>query len=307
MDENEREYERIKRRTQNQSINLEKKDSFFTVTIFQTFLCLVMIIIVVVISKTGGETKVKLQNDFSNLMSRSILQNDGADAINTIKEFLSEPFELLPALSPVSPIEQITEPTTETAQTTNFEETTVAVPEGETALEETEAETEAEAETQDTTGNMGGVDIELYKAAEGTTFSPVATTSAVLAPVESTKYTSYFGYRTNPITNKKSFHTGLDIAAPLGTKIRAAYNGTVRKVGEDNHSGKYIFLKHDDGFETFYCHCSEILAEEGAVIRQGETIALVGSTGWSTGPHLHFEVRKNGERVNPLGILENDN
>ena len=63
-------------------------------------------------------------------------------------------------------------------------------------------------------------------------------------------------------------------------------------------------MTHSDGFETFYCHLSEILAEEGAVIRQGETIALVGSTGWSTGPHLHFEVRNEGERLNPLWVLE---
>ena len=75
-------------------------------------------------------------------------------------------------------------------------------------------------------------------------------------------------------------------------------------MGEDSRAGKYIFLTHDDGYVTFYCHCSEILAEVGAVIRQGETIALVGSTGWSTGPHLHFEVRKNNIRYNPLYILE---
>ena len=141
------------------------------------------------------------------------------------------------------------------------------------------------------------------KATENTSFSPVSVTAPIVRPVSGGRYSSKFGYRTNPITNEYSFHTGLDIAVPEGTKIKAAYGGQVRTVGEDNHSGKYIVITHSDGFETFYCHCSKILAEEGAVIRQGETVALVGSTGWSTGPHLHFEVRKDGKRLNPLPIL----
>ncbi|MDD6526538.1 MAG: M23 family metallopeptidase, partial [Oscillospiraceae bacterium] len=95
-----------------------------------------------------------------------------------------------------------------------------------------------------------------------------------------------------------------DIAAPLGTKIKAAYNGTVSRTGEDSRSGKYIYLSHSNGLETLYCHCSSILAKKGAKIRQGETIALVGSTGWSTGPHLHFEIHKNGERIDPMPFLK---
>ena len=150
--------------------------------------------------------------------------------------------------------------------------------------------------------NAGGKDLSTYKAKEGTTFSPTETTAPIVKPV-SGSYTSYFGYRTNPITGNNTFHTGIDIAAAQGTKIKAAYPGTVRKTGEDSRSGKYIYLTHSNGFETLYCHCSKILAEEGAVIRQGETVALVGSTGWSTGPHLHFEVHKNGTRLDPLPIL----
>lgn len=161
------------------------------------------------------------------------------------------------------------------------------------------------AEDETLTGS-GGDDLEIYEAADNTSFSPIRSTSPAVSPVENGRYTSYFGYRTNPITGEFSFHTGLDIAAEEGTKIRAVYNGKVLKTGEDSRAGKYIFLEHDDGFVTFYCHCREITAEAGAVIRQGETIAKVGSTGWSTGPHLHFEVRKNNIRYNPLYILKND-
>ena len=159
---------------------------------------------------------------------------------------------------------------------------------------------------QNETEPMGGVDIKTYEAEVNTSFSPYTVTANITPPIENGRYTSYFGYRVNPITGEFTFHTGVDIAAPSGTPIRAAYNGTVTKVGEDSRAGKYIFLEHDDGFVTFYCHCSEIAAQKGTVIRQGETIARVGSTGWSTGPHLHFEIRKDNIRLNPMWALEND-
>jgi murein DD-endopeptidase MepM/ murein hydrolase activator NlpD len=158
----------------------------------------------------------------------------------------------------------------------------------------------------ETLAGAGGDDLKLYEAAKNTSFSPIRLTSPAVSPIEKGRYTSYFGYRINPITDEFSFHTGLDIAATEGTKIRAVLGGRVSRTGEDSRAGKYIFLEHSDGFVTFYCHCSELTAEEGANIRQGETIAKVGSTGWSTGPHLHFEVRKNNIRYNPLFVLEND-
>jgi murein DD-endopeptidase MepM/ murein hydrolase activator NlpD len=152
----------------------------------------------------------------------------------------------------------------------------------------------------------GGEDLNIYQATENTSFAPVKSTSPAIVPVENGRYTSFFGYRIHPITGNFSFHTGLDIAADMGSKIRAVFGGRVLKTGEDYTAGKYIFLEHDNGLVTFYCHCSEIVAETGAVIRQGETIAKVGSTGMSTGPHLHFEIRKDNIRYNPLYILEND-
>lgn len=150
----------------------------------------------------------------------------------------------------------------------------------------------------------GGEDLEYYEAAKNTSFSPVFSTAEICPPIEKGRYTSYFGYRINPITGEYGFHTGLDIAAAEGTNIRAAFSGTVTKSGYDEKAGNYIYLEHNNGFVTFYCHCSEILAEVGSNIRQGETIAKVGSTGYSTGPHLHFEIRKDSVRYNPLWLLE---
>ena len=153
---------------------------------------------------------------------------------------------------------------------------------------------------------VGGEDIPIYKAAENTSFAPFVITDKLLSPIENGRYTSYFGYRIHPITGERSFHTGLDIAADKGTPIRAALKGNVTRIGEDSRAGKYVFITHSDGFVTFYCHCSEILVEENMNINRGETVARVGSTGWSTGPHLHFEIRRDGIRLNPLWALEDD-
>ncbi len=154
---------------------------------------------------------------------------------------------------------------------------------------------------------QGGDDISVFSAQTGTSFSPYYISSEICVPV-SGSISSPFGYRINPVTKTFSFHSGLDIAADEGEKIKAAYYGTVSHVDYDDTSGNYIELTHSDGLVTRYLHCSEIIAEEGMVVRSGETIALVGSTGRSTGPHLHFVIEIDGEKVNPLYVLDvNDN
>ena len=119
--------------------------------------------------------------------------------------------------------------------------------------------------------------------------------------------TSEYGNRTNPVSGEYLMHSGVDIAASQGTEIRAAYSGIVSEVGSNSVGGNHISLVHKDGSETLYCHCSKIIAEKGDVIRAGETIALVGSTGRSTGPHLHFEITVDGKTENPLLYLPNEN
>lgn len=115
--------------------------------------------------------------------------------------------------------------------------------------------------------------------------------------------TSEYGNRTNPVSGEYLMHSGVDIAADSGTAIRAAYSGIVSDVGSNSVGGNYISLVHKDGSETLYCHCSKIIAQKGDVIRAGETIALVGSTGRSTGPHLHFEMCIGDKTVDPLIYL----
>lgn len=112
--------------------------------------------------------------------------------------------------------------------------------------------------------------------------------------------TSEFGPRVHPITGKDSFHTGIDIGVPEGTRVNASAGGIVTEAGNSDIYGNFVKIKHDDTYVTFYAHCSEITVETGTVVRQGECVALSGNSGrYTTGPHLHFEVQQNGESVNP--------
>jgi murein DD-endopeptidase MepM/ murein hydrolase activator NlpD len=118
---------------------------------------------------------------------------------------------------------------------------------------------------------------------------------------------SYFGYRVHPIFRRRRYHTGLDISAPSGTPIRSADGGEVISAGWRSGYGKVIIVSHGQkkgrNISTLYAHLSSIGVGVGQNVGKGQVIGRVGSTGWSTGPHLHFEVRVNGAAVDPLGWL----
>lgn len=118
------------------------------------------------------------------------------------------------------------------------------------------------------------------------------------------RVTSEFGNRVDPFTGQRRGHTGMDLAVPTGTPIRAALRGTVT-VSKYNAGGYgyYVCIDHGNGLATLYGHCSQLLARAGQTVEAGDIVALSGSTGRSTGPHLHFEVRVNGERTNPRAYL----
>jgi murein DD-endopeptidase MepM/ murein hydrolase activator NlpD len=116
--------------------------------------------------------------------------------------------------------------------------------------------------------------------------------------------TSRYGYRPDPFNGKvRQFHTGLDIGSPMGTAIKAAMAGRVSAVGSDNVLGNYVVLTHHSGYRTLYAHMSAVGVRTGAYVKTGERIGAVGSTGHSTGPHLHFTVYKNGVTMNPLSLM----
>lgn len=118
------------------------------------------------------------------------------------------------------------------------------------------------------------------------------------------KINSYYGYRIHPIFNTKKLHTGIDIPAPTGTSVNAAAAGTVIYSDWLGGYGKAVMIDHGGGIVTLYGHNSSLVASVGTVVNRGDVVSKVGSTGVSTGPHLHFEVRKNGAYVDPISWLK---
>lgn len=127
-------------------------------------------------------------------------------------------------------------------------------------------------------------------------------TGTMLWPV-SGPITSSFGWRTHPLFGTALFHSGLDIGVDYGTPVHAADGGTVIYADWMGGYGKAVIIDHGGGISTLYGHNSELLVSEGQTVRKGQVISYAGSTGYSTGPHVHFEVRVNGSPVDPLGYL----
>ena len=140
-------------------------------------------------------------------------------------------------------------------------------------------------------------------APDGATFAKLQVNRTAYRPIPEGHYTSWFGYREDPIQGGTGFHTGLDIGSAEGTPVAAMFYGVVRETGTDKSYGRYIKLYHGGGLEILYAHCSEILAEKDAVVRAGETVARVGSTGDSTGNHLHVSAFLNGTAYDPLPLM----
>jgi murein DD-endopeptidase MepM/ murein hydrolase activator NlpD len=131
-----------------------------------------------------------------------------------------------------------------------------------------------------------------------------------IQPVSNKKLTriaSGFGRRIDPIYKTPKMHAGLDFTAPIGTEIYATGNGTVQEAGQSGDGyGLKVVINHGYGYQTLYAHCSKILVKRGQKVRRGEKIALVGSTGKSTGPHLHYEVIRRGIKIDPVNFFFND-
>ena len=122
-------------------------------------------------------------------------------------------------------------------------------------------------------------------------------------PLEGARFGSAFGNRVDPFNSRLSFHSGVDLVAPMGTPILATAGGRVIYAGEKDGYGNVVEVDHGNGLVTRYAHASRVIVREGDVVLPRQHIADVGSTGRSTGPHLHMEVLENGAPVNPAGYL----
>jgi murein DD-endopeptidase MepM/ murein hydrolase activator NlpD len=122
-------------------------------------------------------------------------------------------------------------------------------------------------------------------------------------PVESGYISSLYGQRTDPFDGRNAFHSGVDFAGTAGTRVLAAADGIVSHAGADGGYGRLVEITHGNGYVSRYAHNAKLLVEPGQTVKRGDPIALMGSTGRSTGTHLHFEVLRDGRPVNPLAFV----
>ena len=244
----------------------ERKNSCIgRVVTVQSVVCAIIVLAVLIMGKAGSPAFKELQKIYGSKIGRDIYSASVSAAMKSFKNYV---FDNAPAV----------------------------IQESETQTEKPAAEAAAESGE-----GKGGEDIPQSENNSGAL--PVSADINFTVPVYG-NITSPFGKRIHPITGKNSFHTGIDIGAKTGAKIACALDGRVEKTGSSSVSGNYILIDHGSGLKTYYCHCSQLYAPEDAVVRAGEIIALVGSTGQSTGPHLHFEIRYNGERYDPASVMD---
>ena len=140
-------------------------------------------------------------------------------------------------------------------------------------------------------------------AANNTTYTAPAVSGSYIWPSSVTYITSKFGYRVHPIFGTTKYHSGVDIAAAAGSNVNAAMAGTVSIAQYSSSYGNYVVIYHSNGTSTLYGHMSTILVSEGDTVSAGQTVGYCGSTGWATGPHIHFEIRVDGASVDPLSYF----
>ena len=176
------------------------------------------------------------------------------------------------------------------------------------AEEEARRKAEEAARAREGAGEASGQAVDAPKDTEKKSSSSSSSgskaTGSLSWPLPASDYvTSGFGHRESPTAGASSNHQGIDIGASTGSSITAADGGTVITASYSSSAGNYVVISHGNGLSTVYMHCSKLLVSEGDTVSKGQTSARVGSTGYSTGPHLHFGVRKNGSYVDPTDYV----
>ena len=166
--------------------------------------------------------------------------------------------------------------------------------------EQRRQEEEQNRQEEENNGNSGGSDSDGSGSGSGGN----ASSSGWQYPLPyRVTVTSAYGYRVHPVTGQWSFHTGVDLAAGAGTPIYATRSGTVTTATYSDVYGYYVTINHGDGYSSLYGHMTHYVVSAGETVSQGQVIGYVGSTGWSTGAHLHFTIYYNGSTVNPMDYI----
>ncbi len=265
-----------------------KGDYLVRITLLQTLLCALLVGGVFLLSKLSPDRFHALGNAYRSIMSVDMPARDMFAKIKNSAMYVLAPMDNWKKESK-TPQENSGDSPAEEAADTTAPTSSAAAPT--TAFEE------------DLDLPSGGVDIAVLADNVNASFAPVYVTAQPMLCVDG-RISSRFGYRIHPITGEEGLHTGLDIAAPEGTPIAAAWGGVVEEATSSSGFGNYVKLRHENGMLSVYAHCRELYVTKGAHIRAGEIIALVGQTGAATGPHLHFEIRINDVRMNPEWIWD---
>lgn len=251
----------------------DRSDFFLRLTLVQLAVCAALFAVLFLAAKTNGALIEKLRAQYAGLTAED-------RDLNEVTFFPAQTEEEAP---------ETAVPETETAKAAGTEDAGT----GETGPEAPAADTAA-----------GGEDITVPDGLRLVSFTCYSCGDTPVLPVEG-RVTSEFGERIHPVYGTPSFHSGKDLAAPAGTPIHAALDGEVEAAGWGDMSGYYVKLRHGNGLETLYCHCSALNVAAGVTVRKGDVIAFVGETGLATGPHLHFEVHIDGVKRDPDYLLAN--
>lgn len=288
------------RRVEHGNKQRKTKPSGWQLVAVQSISCGVVIILVIILKLIGGTAFSQLRDSFNkSIMSNSILA--------TLAALIDSPKDNTDSQSTGSTTHG--EQTSESEQTTS-ESAAATDTDGDSSGTTVPGGTTSAAASTASAVNTptGGKDIPVAQkdvryAPAGASFAPLKVNKLAYKPLRTGRVTSLFGYRKNKDTGLESFHQGLDIAVEAGAPISAMYFGVVSEVGANSGYGNYIKIYHGNGIEVLYAHCSQIFADKGAVIRAGEVVAHAGSTGDSTGPHVHIEVALHGIAYNPADII----
>ena len=267
-------------------MNKNKKDYVIRSIIFQSLFCILLFGLLFMLKQSNTEFFKTIEKEFSQKLSGNITKKEVESVFKTISEKV-----ITATIEPkIQPNETNEAETTKNNNPSNLlENETEFVPFDEPSLNATIEAT-------------GCVDIKISSSEEipeNVSLNSYKLTKNIVNPVTNGKITSKFGSRIHPITNDLTFHAGIDIAADKGTPIYAAFDGKVIVADYDKWNGNFMKITHEDGIMTVYCHCDRLNVKEGDIIRAGEVIGFVGSTGSSTGPHLHFELRIGNVSFNP--------
>ncbi len=256
----------------------KKKDFLLNSLIYQSVICIAIFGVFYALKSANSTVYETIKTDFYSNLSDDLLKNkiDIQENESNNKENVTE----------VSTVESLTK-ISEKKQKSETLKTTKKSTEKTTLSANIEGKGGKDYKVKDESSIPENVSVNNYSLSKN-----------MVRPVNG-KITSGFGLRNHPITGKLRFHAGVDIAAKEGTPIYSSFDGTVIKSTYDSWNGNYLKIKHENNIMTVYCHCKELKVKKGDKVKAGQVIATIGSTGSSTGPHLHYELRINDISYDP--------